>query len=303
MLRSTWLRSDRKIGALWCSLVHDSLTWPIHGHYECRICGRQYPVAWAEAESTGSNRMRRAALPSVPSALVPVLVLMAAAVWPSRGAESMIPDSSPAATAVLQRFIAAQGAAGAWPMETVEIEASLPGLKKTGRMLAIRRALDKGQPDYKVLEVTGDRTVKNQVIVRYISAEEKTTELPASSIAVTPANYKIRYAGTVQFDERQVYAFRVIPRKRREGLINGVLWLDGETGMVVREYGYLAKNPSVFLKRVNLTRENQLRNGTIEARITHVSIETRLVGRAELVVVERPVSSEAAARGPGAEGQ
>ena len=160
-----------------------------------------------------------------------------------------------------------------------------------------------GHPDFKVLEIAGDATVKNQVIVRYISADEKATELAPSSVALTPANYKIHYAGTVWLGNRLTYAFRLIPRKKREGLINGVLWLDGETGVVVREFGYLAKSPSVFVKRVNLTRENELNNGTIATRITHVSVETRFIGRAQLVIVERPYSGVLASGGAAARGQ
>ena len=172
-------------------------------------------------------------------------------------------------------------------------------MKKTGRLRAIRRLLPLRPPDYQVLEIAGDPTVKNQVIVRYISADEKATEISPSSVALTPANYKIHYEGAFWLGNRLTYAFRVIPRKKREGLFNGVLWLDSETSIAVRESGYLAKNPSVFVKRINLTRENELHNGAITGRITHVSIETRLVGRAQLVVVEHPGSGELTAPGGG----
>jgi hypothetical protein len=37
-----------EMGGLWCSLRHESPMWPIHGQYQCRICGRRYP-AFAEA--------------------------------------------------------------------------------------------------------------------------------------------------------------------------------------------------------------------------------------------------------------
>jgi len=37
-----------KLGALWCNFMHDAPTWPIHGEYHCGICGRHYPVPWAE---------------------------------------------------------------------------------------------------------------------------------------------------------------------------------------------------------------------------------------------------------------
>jgi hypothetical protein len=294
-----WMRTfspKTGIGALWCSLMHDSPMWPIHGHYECGVCGRLYRVPWTETELAGAGRVQRAPLPSSLSAILPALLLMAVAAWPSQAAESRPPDT-PSPAAVLQRFVAGQGEARGWASETVEIEASLPKLKKTGRLRAIRTIFPMGRPDYKVLESDGDATVKNQVIVRYISAEEKTTEVPPGSVAVTPANYRIHYAGTVRLGNRLAYAFRVIPRQKRVGLINGVLWLDGETGIALRETGYFAKSPSVFLKRINLTRENDLENGVVATRVTHISIETRLVGRAQLVIVEHPPSFPLTASG------
>jgi len=36
-----------KLGEAWCGLMHDAAMWPIHGHYECRTCGRHYPVPWS----------------------------------------------------------------------------------------------------------------------------------------------------------------------------------------------------------------------------------------------------------------
>jgi hypothetical protein len=224
-------------------------------------------------------------------------------VRPDFGAESMIVDSVPAPAAVLQRFIANQAQPVAWSLETIEIQVSLPQMKKTGRLRAIRRLSPARQPDYQVLEIAGDPTVKHQVIVRYISADERASGLPALSVALIPANYKIHYVGTVRLDDRLAYAFRVIPRQKRDGLINGVLWLDSETGMALRESGYLAKTPSIFLKRINLTRENELHGGTVVAKITHVSVETRLVGLARLIIVERPATDELAQRDAAVDGQ
>lgn len=36
------------LATLWCEIVHDSPMWPIHGRYECRVCGREYPVEWSK---------------------------------------------------------------------------------------------------------------------------------------------------------------------------------------------------------------------------------------------------------------
>ena len=146
----------------------------------------------------------------------------------------------------------------------------MPKWKKAGRLTAIRRLVKLGEPDYEVLEIGGDRTVERQVISRYLAADEGAAEIPASSVAVTPTNYKIHYIGTISCGPRLAYAFRLIPRKKREGLLNGVLWLDSETDVAVRESGHLAKNPSIFVKRINLTRENDIQDGKVAARITHV---------------------------------
>ena len=261
----------------------------MRSHRDCGISRHQY-----------ASPSTRAALPWLRPAVL--LTLIAVVASPGAAADS-VPPSASAAGLVLQRFIVSQGERSAWSVETIEIEASLPTLKKTGRLRAVRRLFGVGHPDYKVLETAGDPTVKNQVIVRYITADEKAAELAASSVALNPANYKIHYAGSVRLDDRLTYAFRIIPRKKREGLVNGVLWLDSETGVAVRESGYLAKSPSVFVKRINLTRENALHDGIIAEKITHVSVEMRLIGRAQLTIVERPAPEEMAVNGVAEAGQ
>ena len=207
------------------------------------------------------------------------LWVLAVATLPVYAAEALIENACPPAAIALARYTAGhgQGEGGRWPVETIRIDASLPKLAKQSRLRAVRRLLPLGRPQYQVLETAGDTTVKQQVIVRYLTADEKTAELPASSVAMTPANYKFRYVGPVAVGENLAYAFRITPRKKREGLMNGVLWLDGETGIAVRQSGYLVKSPSIFIKRVSVTRENHLHDGAVEARITHVAVDTRLV--------------------------
>lgn len=40
-------KASDTIGKLWCRLIHGAPMWPIHGHYQCRTCMRQYAVPWA----------------------------------------------------------------------------------------------------------------------------------------------------------------------------------------------------------------------------------------------------------------
>jgi hypothetical protein len=53
-----------RLGDLWCTLMHDSLSWPIHGHYTCLTCGRQHLVRWEQEAFTSLEVLRNADLPA-----------------------------------------------------------------------------------------------------------------------------------------------------------------------------------------------------------------------------------------------
>lgn len=274
-----------RIGTIWCSLAHESPMWPIHGHYQCRRCGRRYP-AFAEAPIAMWTR---------PIAWKPVGSLMLAMVLatfvrPVEAADTLKEFAAAEAEAALGHYTACGHPTG-WAIESVEIHASLPKLETTGWLLAIRHLAPNGESRYEVLRLGGDRKVREQVIARYLNAEERASAMPGARLAITPANYKFTYKSAIDDGERLAYAFQITPRRKRDGLIQGELWLDQRTGVLVLQSGHLVKSPSVFIRRVVVTRENALRDGVIESRLTHIAVETRLIGRAELVIKECPLSS------------
>jgi hypothetical protein len=284
------MQTAGKLETLWCNLMHDSPMWPIHDHYECRDCGRQYLVPWSGAAiapvtPVNAGRMQAARFSS---ALLPLVLLMALlpGAW-AQGADTQSMDSTSGAGLAFARYTTGAQADSVWASEIVEISAVLPKLGKQGRLRAIRRLLPLGRPEYQVLDSDGDQTVRRQVIARYLQSDQRASAMPASSVAITPANYRFRFKGRVDSAESVAYAFQITPRKKRTGLIKGELWLSAETGAVVRESGYLVRSPSVFIKRVQLTREMPQNQGGADTRVTHVSVDTRLVGRAELTIVEK----------------
>jgi hypothetical protein len=220
------------------------------------------------------------------NAAVP-LIFLAALMRPS--VTEMPTGDTGSASRAFALYLARAQHTDSWSPETIEIEASLPKLKKQGHLRAIRRISAAGDADYQVLESVGDRTVRQQVIARYLSAQMTAAEIPASSVAITPANYEFRYKGAVMRGEALVYAFQIKPRKKRIGLMNGELWLDGETGAAVRQSGYLVKSPSLFVKRVDITRETVMSEGVAQMQTTHLSVDTRFVGLADLTVTESPL--------------
>lgn len=172
----------------------------------------------------------------------------------------------------------------------VDIEASLPKLKKHGRLHALRRISTLGRITYDHLRFEGDKTIKNDVIARYLSAESQAQSGSATSMAVTPANYKFKYEGSFECGGRAVQAFQVTPRHKQVGLFKGEIWIDAQTYLPVRETGRLVKNPSLFLKRVEFVREYDIRDGVSVPRQLHSLVYTRLVGPAEITVDYENVS-------------
>jgi hypothetical protein len=167
--------------------------------------------------------------------------------------------------------------------------ASLPGLDKQGSLLAIREVGESERSQYGILELQGDSTVFERVIAPYLVAQRQAEDLPLSSVIITPRNYKFRYAGAVKTGDSAAYIFRITPKKNRTGLIRGELWIEPLTGAPVLVTGYFVKTPSASIRGINVVREITFVDGYPCARTTHMMIETRPVGRAELTVVEIPL--------------
>jgi hypothetical protein len=164
----------------------------------------------------------------------------------------------------------------------VDIDAKLPRLEKQGKLRALRTISLLGKITYKALGFSGDNTVKQEVIVRYLAAE--TEGRKNGSIAITPENYKFRLKATLTQGGQETYIFQLTPKKKRVGLFKGELWLDAATGMPMRESGQLVKNPSIFLKKVEFVREYQLHDGVALPAHIESTVDTRVVGKAELSI-------------------
>ena len=202
------------------------------------------------------------------------------------------PELAPKPHEVLARYLEAGPQAKPWTVETVEVEASIPKLKERGHLRAIRRLL-LGRPEFQMIAMEGDRTVRQQVIARYLSAEIEAAGLPPASVAIDSGNYKFRFMGSISDGDALAYIFEITPRKKRAGLIRGQIWIDSATALVRRQTGYLVRSPSIFIRKLGITRDTSIRAGLPYERKTHLEIETRLVGRAELTVTEQPYSGDA----------
>lgn len=164
----------------------------------------------------------------------------------------------------------------------VDINANLPKLQKEGKLHALRHISRLGQITYQGLKFIGDNTIKNDVIVRYIRAETESQNIP--EMGITPKNYKFKYKGVYEQDGRKLYVFHLTPRKKAVGLFKGELWVDASTYLPYRESGHFVKNPSIFLRKVEFTRDYEIRDGVAFPKHIESTIDTRFWGKAEMSI-------------------
>lgn len=165
----------------------------------------------------------------------------------------------------------------------VDINASIPRLQQNARLHGLRMISEVGRISYRVRGFQGSNTVKNQVIARYLQAEQQSQADP--KLAITPANYKFRLKGEHITDAgMRAYVFALVPRHKAIGSFKGEMWLDASTCLPVYEKGRLSKNPSIFFKKVDFERAFAIQNGqAVPQRISSV-ITTRLIGKVQLDV-------------------
>ena len=183
----------------------------------------------------------------------------------------------------------------------VEIDASLPKLKKHGRLHALRRISPLGLIRYERAQFEGDRVVIREVISRYLTAEVDAQKEQSAEIAVTPRNYKFKSKGMNQIAGQDVYVFEVTPRQKREKLFKGEVWIDARTFLKVRESGYLVKNPDFMVKKVTFIRKYEIRDGISVPRQEQSVADVRLFGKVELTIDFSNFSIDALKQGSVAE--
>jgi len=204
--------------------------------------------------------------------------------------------SDEAATAIINRYVEASHAAEdrlRGVTMTIDIQAELPRLKKQGRFHALRIIPKVGKITYDALRFEGDKTIKTDVIARYLQAEDQSQMGDPALMAITPQNYKFKYKGQDELGGRSAHVFQLTPKKKRIGLFKGELWVDTQTYLPLREIGRFVKNPSVFLKRVEFVRDFQIRDGlAVPTRILS-QVDTRVVGPAEIAINFSDIKPEA----------
>jgi hypothetical protein len=170
----------------------------------------------------------------------------------------------------------------------VEIDASLPMLRKQGSMRGLKVVSQTGQIVYRGLRFTGDNLVKTAVIARYIAGD---AEPPAgiADLGLTPQNYSFVYDKTSDYNGSAAYVFLLKPKRKRRGLFKGELWLDPTTAAPLRVWGDVIKSPSIFIRNFRFVQDYQDSRQCQHPIRLLLTVQTRIAGKAEMAVSLHPV--------------
>ena len=173
---------------------------------------------------------------------------------------------------------------------SIDITATVPRLEKTASLQGIRKVSCGGAVTFDALQLTGDQSVRHEVIARYLSAEQNLGhERDLELLALTPANYKFHYRTVENLDGRRAFVFKVTPRHKREGSFDGDLWIDAVSYLPLRESGRIVQH-SIFLRRLTMVRKFRIIDRMAVPERTDLSIDTRIVGKAQMTVKLHNVS-------------
>ena len=194
--------------------------------------------------------------------------------------------ADPSGQEVLARYLEAEkrNVLRGISMETTFF-AKVPKLEKDASLTARRTVSPTGEVKYETIRTAGDKSILKEVIARVINTEQEAPPASLAQIAVNDANYKFKHKAVIEKDGHTTYVFDVTPKKKRGGLFKGDIWVDRETGLLIREAGRLVKSPSVVIKKVEFVREYEIKDNYSMPLRTRSHTDTRLWGKADVSVL------------------
>lgn len=131
---------------------------------------------------------------------------------------------------------------------------------------------------YTALTFQGDTFVKSNIIARVLQSDvDRVQKEDGLAVAIVESNYKFSFRNVETLEGRTVYEFVLRPRRRESGLFKGKIFIDAQTGHMLRATGKLSKSPSWWIKRVDFTQDY------IDVGEFTMPLETRLLTQVRIV--------------------
>lgn len=108
--------------------------------------------------------------------------------------------------------------------------------------------------DFRIISQSGSQFVIDHVFKKLLEGEQEAVRAENQrQSALTRANYDFELAGYESSPEGGTYILNLIPRTKNKFLYRGKIWVDGNDFAVVRIEAEPGKNPSMWIKRTEIS--------------------------------------------------
>ena len=133
---------------------------------------------------------------------------------------------------------------------------------------------------FEILAEGGSGLIRSRILRKLLDEEQELIARDAAaSVAVDAANYSFAANGVTADGLARI---TLQPRRRERALIEGEMFLLPEQGTLVRIEGRLARNPSFWMKKVDVTRSYARINGVLVPTSLDSTAQMRFFGRSSL---------------------
>jgi hypothetical protein len=139
--------------------------------------------------------------------------------------------------------------------------------------------------EFTVVSETGSKFVIDHVFKKLLEGEEEAAKGDnRHDTALTRANYDFEMAGFESTPQGGQYVLNLLPKTRNKFLYRGKIWVDANDFAVVRIQGEPGKNPSMWIKKTDIThRYTKVDDFWLPAE-NHTESYVRLGGKATLSI-------------------
>ncbi len=133
----------------------------------------------------------------------------------------------------------------------------------------------------------GEKVVKSLL-------ERETRFAKDGKIGISRQDYDFQYAGTADYEHRPCYVLQLVPKREDSDLLRGKIWVDRDTYLIHHFQGAPAKNPSWWVKDMNLAMNYSDQGGMWLVTSSKGEADIRLFGQHRMT--ERTLNYQAERR-------
>ena len=133
--------------------------------------------------------------------------------------------------------------------------------------------------EFKIVSQSGSKFLINHIFQKLLDSEQVYLQKDVQEQSeLSPRNYGFSLAGTDTDADGQYYVLEVTPKRKTQFLYRGKIWVDAHDFVLRQIQGATAKNPSMWIKGLNLTITYGQVNGIWVQTSTRAVAEVRFVG-------------------------